>query len=445
MFLERIEAKGLAQFSYVLASQGSAVIIDPRRDIDVYADLLAARGWKAVAILETHIHADFASGSRELAAATGAPMYLSAHDEGETFHYAFPHRELRDGDEVHVGDLRIVAYHTPGHTPEHLSFLVFEKSRCGQPLALFSGDFVFVGSLGRPDLLGEDAKRLLAHQLYQSVHTRIASLPDFLLIYPGHGAGSLCGANLSDRPLTTLGYERFCNIFMTDQPEGSFVEQILSTVPEFPDYYRRMKALNSAGAPILGKIPGDAELDLPEFERLVAAGATVIDLRNPVAFGGGHIPGAMNIGAGGGFGLYAPWVVPPDAPVLFIGDSRNSTEEARRALVRVGVDDLRGQLKGGYNAWAEAHLPIATLPQIKLSELGSRTLLDVRNPAEFALNHAPGAISMPVGKLAATLPILHTPLAVICGSGYRSSLVASLLKRAGIEDVANVTGGMASN
>lgn len=445
MFLERIEAKGLAQFSYVLASQGSAVIIDPRRDIDVYADLLAARGWKAVAILETHIHADFASGSRELAAATGAPMYLSAHDEGETFHYAFPHRELRDGDEVHVGDLRIVAYHTPGHTPEHLSFLVFEKSRCGQPLALFSGDFVFVGSLGRPDLLGEDAKRLLAHQLYQSVHTRIASLPDFLLIYPGHGAGSLCGANLSDRPLTTLGYERFCNIFMTDQPEGSFVEQILSTVPEFPDYYRRMKALNSAGAPILGKIPGDAELDLPEFERLVAAGATVIDLRNPVAFGGGHIPGAMNIGAGGGFGLYAPWVVPPDAPVLFIGDSRNSTEEARRALVRVGVDDLRGQLKGGYNAWAEAHLSIATLPQIKLSELGSRTLLDVRNPAEFALNHAPGAISMPVGKLAATLPILHTPLAVICGSGYRSSLVASLLKRAGIEDVANVTGGMASN
>ena len=398
-----------------------------------------------MAILETHIHADFASGSRELAAATGAPMYLSAHDEGETFHYAFPHRELRDGDEVHVGDLRIVAYHTPGHTPEHLSFLVFEKSRCGQPLALFSGDFVFVGSLGRPDLLGEDAKRLLAHQLYQSVHTRIASLPDFLLIYPGHGAGSLCGANLSDRPLTTLGYERFCNIFMTDQPEGSFVEQILSTVPEFPDYYRRMKALNSAGAPILGKIPGDAELDLPEFERLVAAGATVIDLRNPVAFGGGHIPGAMNIGAGGGFGLYAPWVVPPDAPVLFIGDSRNSTEEARRALVRVGVDDLRGQLKGGYNAWAEAHLPIATLPQIKLSELGSRTLLDVRNPAEFALNHAPGAISMPVGKLAATLPILHTPLAVICGSGYRSSLVASLLKRAGIEDVANVTGGMASN
>ncbi len=444
MFLERIEAKGLAHFSYVLASQGSAVIIDPRRDIDVYTDLLAARGWKAVAILETHIHADYASGTRELAAATGAPMYLSAHDEGETFHYAFPHRELRDGEEVHVGDLRIVAYHTPGHTPEHLSFLVFEKSRCGQPVALFSGDFVFVGSLGRPDLLGEDAKRSLAHKLYQSVHTRIASLPDFLLIYPGHGAGSLCGANLSDRSLTTLGYERFCNIFMTDQPEDIFVEQILSTVPEFPDYYRRMKALNSAGAPILGKIPGEAELDLPEFERLVASGATVIDLRNPVAFGAGHITGAMNIGAGGGFGLYAPWVVPPDKPVLFIGEGANSAEEARRALIRVGVDDLRGSLKGGYNAWAEAHLPIATIPQIKFSELGSRTLLDVRSPAEFALNHAPGAISMPVGKLAVTLPTLHAPLAVICGSGYRSSLVASLLKRAGIADVANVTGGMAS-
>ena len=211
---------------------------------------------------------------------------------------------------------------------------------------------------------------------------------------------------------------------MTDQPEGSFVEQILSTVPEFPDYYRRMKALNSVGAPILGKIPGDAELDLPDFERLVASGATVIDLRNPAAFGAGHIPGAMNIGAGGGFGLYAPWVVPPDTPVLFIGEG---TEEPRRALIRVGVDDLRGSLKGGYNAWAEAHLPIATIPQIKLSEVGLRTLLDVRSPAEFALNHAPAAISMPVAKLLATLPTLPASLAVVCGSGYRSSLVASLL------------------
>ena len=441
MFLERIEAPGLAHFSYILSSQGSAVIVDPRRDIDVYTNMLAARGWKATAILETHIHADFASGARELAAATGAPLYLSAHDRGETYQYAFPHLKLSDGEEINIGDLRIVACHTPGHTPEHLSFLVYEKSRCGQPLALLTGDFIFVGSLGRPDLLGEEAKRQLAHQLYRSVHERISTLPDFLMIYPAHGAGSFCGANLSDRSITTLGYERFCNIFMTDQPEDRFVEEILTSVPEFPDYYRRMKALNSAGAPILGQLPGQDDLAVADFEGLVSAGATIVDLRPAHQFGAGHIPGSLNIGAGSGFGLWAPWVVPPDKPVAFVG---HATEEARRALVRVGVDDLRGTLHGGFEAWQQAKLPVATIPQIELNQLGGRTLLDVRSSAEFARSHAPSAVSMPLGRVASQIANLAGPVAVVCGSGYRSAIVASLLKQAGLEDVANVAGGMAA-
>jgi hydroxyacylglutathione hydrolase len=443
LHIERVESKGIAQYSYVLISIGEAVVVDPRRDIDVYVAMLREKNLKLTAILETHIHADYASGARELAAATGAPMYLSAHDEGEHFAYAFEHRAMKDGDEVHAGDLRVVAYHTPGHTPEHLSFLVYEKSRCGQPLALFSGDFVFVGSLGRPDLLGDEAKLALAHQLYHSVHDRIEGLPDGVLVYPGHGAGSMCGANLSERPLTTLGYERFCNVFMTDQAEESFVEMVLATVPEFPDYYRRMKALNSAGAPLLNGLPGGRELDVAEFSALVDAGAVVVDLRRPEAFGGGHVAGSINIGAGPSFGLWAPWVVPYDKPLLLIGDGAG---EARRALVRVGMDDIRGSLRGGFASWAASGRSFETIAQLPAKATAGRTVVDVRSPAEYALGHIEGAISMSAGTIAARAGELRGmgEVAVICGSGYRSSIAASLLKRAGINSVVNLAGGMSA-
>lgn len=446
MQIERIEAKGLAQFSYVLSSQGEAIIIDPRRDVEVYVDYLYERKLRLTAILETHIHADYASGARELADVTGAPMYLSAHDEEETFAYGFEHREMKDGDEVHAGDIRVVAYHTPGHTPEHLSFLAYEKSRCGQPLALFSGDFVFVGSLGRPDLLGEEAKRKLAHQLYQSVHKRIENLPDGLLVYPGHGAGSLCGANLSERPLTTLGYERFCNIFMTDQPEETFVEQILATVPEFPPYYRRMKALNSAGAPLLRGLPGGRELELAQFATLVEGGATVVDLRRGEAFGGGHVAGSINIGAGASFGLWAPWVVPYHKPVVLIGDSAVSIEAARRGLVRVGIDNILGSLRGGFATWIAGGKAFETIPQIPARQAAGRTVIDVRSPAEFRLGHIEGAIHIPAGEIALRAGELAGlgEVAIICGSGYRSTIAASLLKREGLSQVVNLAGGMSA-
>ncbi len=442
MHLERFVSPGLAQFSYALESGHEAVIIDPRRDVDVYLAYLQQRRARLVAILETHIHADYASGARELAAATGAPLYLSAHDAGETYQYAFDHVEMSDGDEVEAGDLRLVACHTPGHTPEHLSFLLYEKSRCGQPLALFSGDFVFVGSLGRPDLLGEEAKRSLAHQLFHSVHKRIEGLPDGLLVYPGHGAGSLCGANLSERPLTTLGYERFCNVFWEDEAEERFVERILSTVPEFPDYYRRMKLLNSAGAPLLSQIPGCRELDLDEFSSEADNGAVVVDLRPPEAFGGGHIPGSINIGAGPSFGLWAPWVVSYDKPLLLVGED---TEPARRALVRVGLDEIRGVLRGGFGAWVASGKPFATLPLVPAQQSAGRLVVDVRSPAEYALGHIDGSVSIPAGVIAGRAEELQgKKVAVICGGGYRSAIAASLLKRAGVEDVVNLAGGMSA-
>ena len=264
MFFERIEDKGLAQYSYVIACEraGVAAVVDPRRDIDVYVDLAKAKGFRITHVLETHIHADFASGACELAAATGAELAVSAYDRGELYETRFPHRSLHDGDAIVLGRVRLQALHTPGHTPEHLSFLVFDGARSAtQPMILLSGDFLFVGSLGRPDLLGEEAKRQLAAKLFDSVRRVLAPLPDGLEIAPGHGAGSMCGAGMSGRPTSTLGFERIANPYLrADLTEDQFIEMILTRVPPFPDYYRRMKALNARGPRVLNGLPGVSSL-----------------------------------------------------------------------------------------------------------------------------------------------------------------------------------------
>ena len=456
MKLERFEVQGLAHYSYLLGSNGKAVVIDPKRDVDAYLAFADEHELKITHILETHIHADYVSGTKQLAYKTGAEPWLSAHDQGEEFHYQFPHHEFRDGEELSIGDLRIVALHTPGHTPEHLSFLVYEKNRCGQPMALFTGDFIFVGSLGRPDLLGDDEKKKLAAALFSSVHDKIASLPDGVEVYPAHGAGSLCGAGMSDRPQSTLGYERSCNVYMTDQIEADFVEKILSTVPEFPDYYRRMKRINSEGPQVLDGSPGEKLLTALEFqEQMKTLDALVIDLRRPEAFGGAHIPGSFNIGGDGHLSMWAAWVVSYDRPVLLAGDAGANIAEARRALMRVGFDDIRGTLKGGMKAWIEQGLPQAHVPQISVCELAEKlaqreyhalAVLDVRSPTEWSAGHIEGALHIPGGSLpkrAAEVPS-DKPLYVICGSGYRSSIATSVLERTGHENAINVAGGMAA-
>ena len=455
MKLQRFEVPGLAHYSYVLGSDGKAVVIDPKRDVDTYLDYAKENGLTITHILETHIHADYVSGTPQLAAITGAEPWLSGHDENQDFQYKFPHHAFRDGEDLVIGDLRIEAVHTPGHTPEHLSFLVYEKSRCGQPMALFTGDFIFVGSLGRPDLLGEDAKQRLAASLYDSVHAKIASLPDGIEIHPAHGAGSLCGAGMADRPQSTLGYERFCNVFMGDKTKDKFIEEILSTVPEFPDYYRRMKRINSEGPAVLGTAPGGSRMSPAEFKQTIKAiEAIVIDLRRPEAFGGAHVPQSFNIGAGQNLSMWAAWVVPYDRPILLAGDESTDIEEARTALARVGFDDVRGSLKSGMKAWIEAGLEQAHLPQISVCELAEKLdrvedekylfVLDVRSPGEWKSGHIKHAIHIPGGSLprrVAEIP-RDQPVHVICGSGYRSSIATSVLQRAGHTNLLNVVGGM---
>ncbi|HKY61213.1 MAG TPA: MBL fold metallo-hydrolase [Gemmatimonadota bacterium] len=462
MLFERFEDSGLSQYSYAVGCPAAGVlaVVDPRRDVDVYREFAAENALEIRHVLETHIHADFASGARELAEATGARIHLSAYDEGERYEVAFPHTEIGEGDSIELGSVRLEALHTPGHTPEHLSFLVYDTTRSAEvPELLLSGDFLFVGSVGRPDLLGEEAKRELAHRLYGSVRDKLAGLPDGLEVHPGHGAGSMCGAGMSARPLSTLGYERVVNPYLDPSlGEEAFIEKILGSSPPFPPYYRRMKELNAAGPPILVDLPGGEPIPAVRFRELIDQGHVVIDLRDPLAFGMGHVPGSFGVGVDGSLSTWAAWVVPYDTPILVVPPEgpyarvSDAVERAARALVRVGLDDVRGHLAGGLPAWRQAGLPVAETPPIGPRELHEHlasghgpTVLDVRSDGEWAGGHIEGAIHVMGGFLADRLsevPDGDRPVAVVCGGGYRSTVAASVLERGGFRRVVNLTGGM---
>jgi hydroxyacylglutathione hydrolase len=449
MKIEQFEVPGLAQYSYVVSSEGQAIVIDPMRDFDRYTQYAEAQGLAIKYVTETHIHADLASGALALAEATGAELALSSHDQ-EPYSYSMAHRAMRDGDAMRVGKLRLVALHTPGHTPEHLSFVLYDEDRnATQPLALFSGDFLFVGSLGRPDLLGEAAKQELAHDLYRSLHQRIAFLPDSVQVYPGHGAGSLCGSGMSERAESTLGYERLSQpLFKLD--EEAFVHEILASVPPMPSYHPRMKALNSKGATSVANLPGKNAVSPARMAALLADDSfKVVDLRRPEAFGGAHIPGALNIGAGQNLSLWAGWIISPDKRLLFVND-KGDDEEARRSLVRVGLDQIEGFLEGGMPAWISAGMGFTRTTQLSTKEVAERDhktqILDVRSNREWCSGHIEDAIHIPLGDLEDRASELQkgSNILVICGSGYRSSIAASLLQANGFVNIASIHGGMAA-
>ena len=450
MVIDRFETPGLAQYSYIISSQGQSVIIDPGRDTDHYLRFLGKRGLTLSSIVETHIHADFASGAKALAEATGAELAFSGYDVGEHYQYSMPHRSLRTGDTVKVGTVRVEALHTPGHTPEHLSFVAYDTQRSEtEPLAIFSGDFLFVGSVGRPDLLGEEAKRGLAHELFQSMHVRLDALPDSVQVYPGHGAGSLCGTGMSERAESTLGYERRTN-HLFSLTEEAFVAEILRTLPPMPTYYPRMKELNARGAEAFDAIPGAVALSPSEVEALTAEqDVMVLDLRRPEAFGGAHIRGALNIGAGQNLSLWAGWLLGSKSRIVLVND-QGDDEESRRGLVHVGLDNIVGFLKAGMPAWINAGLPFERTIQMSTEEVRDRSkdklVLDVRSEAEWKAGHIEGATHIMLGDMPQQVQSLpkDRPIITVCGSGYRSSIAASGLAKNGFSSVESMDGGMAA-
>ncbi len=456
MLLERFEDKGLAQYSYALGceSAGVVAIVDPRRDVDIYREFAHHRGLRITHVLETHIHADFASGAKELAERAGAELWLSAYDAGELYEVGFPHRPMHDSEALTLGNVRIEARHTPGHTPEHLAFLGYELKRAPTtPALMLSGDFLFVGSLGRPDLIGEAAKVGLANALFDSVANVLPALPDGLEIHPGHGAGSMCGSGMSARPMSTLGFERVANPYLrAGLGREAFVAEILGHVPPFPPYYKRMKQLNSRGPASLDLPHALKAINAHEFHALVESGYAVVDVRDQLSFGAGHMPGAFGIGISGNQSTWAAWVVPYETPLLIVCDHPSDAETTRRALVRVGLDDVRGYLEGGMSTWIESGFPVAHTRQLSPLELaaelprGRIAVVDVRTDDEWSDGHVAGARHLMAGTLgehATSLP-RDVTLALMCGTGYRSTVAASVLERTGFTNLVNLTGGMAA-
>lgn len=450
MQFDRFEDSDLSHYSYAVGcpSAGKVAIVDPRRDVDVYIDYARDNGLEISHVLETHIHADFASGAKELAAVTGARLLLSGHDEGETFEVAFDHDELRDGDTFEVGNVRIEALHTPGHTPEHLSFLVYDLNRSESvPELMLSGDFLFVGAIGRPDLLGDEAKNALARCLYESVRDKLRDLPDGLEIHPAHGSGSMCGAGIGGRPMSTLGYERVANPYLQPMDEDEFVEKVLGNVPPFPEYYKRMKQLNSDGPPPLRGRPAPEALAPDDFDERLSTGGVVVDLRTKETYAGAHVPGSFFVGHRPS--MWGAWVVPYETPILLVARDQEHAREGQVALSRVGLDDTRGFLRGGLEEWEESGRSVGQLtladPERVAEDLSNdaRAVLDVRSDSMWNSGHIDGAVHIPAGEVQDRLDdVPEGPLAVVCNTGFQSTVVTAILERSGRPDVENVTGGM---
>ncbi|MBI2835240.1 MAG: MBL fold metallo-hydrolase [Acidobacteria bacterium] len=448
MWFQRFFVEGLAHSSYVLGSEtaGQAIVIDPRRDIDVYVEAARQRGARVTHVIETHIHADFVSGARELVDACGATCIC-----GPGANLGFAHRPAVDGERLDIGEIALTVLHTPGHTPEHICILADAP---GEPPRVFTGDTLFVGAVGRPDLLGEGWTTRLATDLCRSLFDKLLRLDGGVEVHPAHGAGSLCGRGIGSQPSSTIGFERETNPLLKHSTERAFVDAVLGDLPETPPYFPRMKRINHDGPPLLG-LSGPVEpppaLDPERAADEVRRGAMVIDARDGQAYADGHPLGAINIGYGSRLGYWAGWVLPESARIVLLVGDEETLAEARRQLLRVGFDDLIGHIAGGLERWRAAGLPISSLPQLTVDELQRRLtdlpamrLLDVRTAIEWRDGHLDRATHMPVGEVPVRLCELdpETPIATICESGYRSSLAASLLAHAGFRRVASVPGGM---
>ena len=455
MILERLYDDGLAQAAYLIGCEAShtAVIVDPDRDVERYIHAAKHHKLRIAFVTETHIHADFVSGARELARRTGATLLLSGHggdDWGYRYAAADGARLVHDRDVFDVGRVRIEVRHTPGHTPEHIAFIVTDRAVSERPIGMLSGDFIFVGDVGRPDLLERAANVRgtmdgLARQLFQSLRAT-ADLPDYLQIWPGHGAGSACGKALGAMPSTTLGYERLVNWAFQVANEDTFVETVIFGQPEPPRYFARMKQVNRDG-PDPHPTNELRELDLAVVRQAMDSGAPVVDIRSTADFAHGHIPGAINIPVGSSFITWAGSLLPYDRDIVLLADTPDRLSRARYGLTLIGLDCVAGFAGASVRSeWATTVEPLASVPQIGVAAVAhrdDRRVIDVRRRAEWDEGHIPGAVHLYLGDLVNLTRDLprDTPLAVQCQGGTRSAIAASLLQANGFTNVANMSGG----
>jgi len=435
MFFHQFYLNCLAHASYLVGSGGECAIVDPQRDVDQYIDETARRGMTIRWIIETHLHADFVSGHRELAARTGAEIVFGAAANAE-----FPHRAVNDGDTLRVGDVELRALATPGHTPESVSWLIVDE---GRPVKVLTGDTLFIGDVGRPDLAGGRGftSEQMAALLYDSLHTKLLTLPDDVEVWPAHGAGSACGRNISKETSSTIGIQRRTNYALQPMPREEFVKMLTTDVAEPPPYFSRDAELNRLGVRALSEIDAPA-LSPAEVRERMEQGAVVLDVRESDAFAAGHLPHSINIALGGQYASWAGTLLSPGDRLIIVADSAERSREAVMRLARVGMENVDGWLGGGVLAWNEAGYECAQLPQLSVGELhdAKPRVLDVRRATEYASGHVPNAVNIPLHELQRRIKEVDAPATVICAGGYRSSAAASILARHGLEAI-NVVGG----
>jgi hydroxyacylglutathione hydrolase len=446
-FIEPFVDTGLGNSAYLIGSHDTkkGILIDPLRDVDQYIHAASERGLQLTHVLDTHLHADFVSGNREIAHQTGAVIGASAEAK-----VGFDHEPLTEESVIDLGAFQLRVMTTPGHTPEHISFLIVEPDS-KTPSALFSGGALIVGGAARTDLLTPELTQPLARQLYHTIHEKLLKLPDALDVFPTHGAGSFCVAPGSSDRTTTIGRERMNNSLAQARSEEEFVQRSLDNLSSYPTYYKYLREVNQRGAKILGGVPVLKPLSASEVKALMEAGVVVLDVRHGKLFGAGHIPNSYGIRVDAPLTTWAGWLIPFGSSIVLVAESTDQIVAATHQLIRIGYDHLVGRLEGGIEAWAREY-PVETIPAMNVKELREQLadgrpplhLIDVRQKAEWDEGHIPGAIHFEGGRVAwEDIPFPHdSPLAIQCSSGNRSMSVSSVLRRRGYHNVIQVVGGI---
>jgi hydroxyacylglutathione hydrolase len=442
MYFEQFYLGCLAHASYLFGSDGQAAVVDPQRDVEIYIEAAKKQGLQIRYIFETHLHADFVSGHNELAARTGANIYV-----GKAAEASYPHSGVVDGSEVHVGRCRVNVIATPGHTLESLCLLLTDEEKSKTPFAVLTGDTLFIGDVGRPDLSKTYTPPQLAGMLYDSLQ-KLMALPNEVQVYPAHGAGSLCGRNMRAERSSTIGTERLTNYALQIKDRDEFVRQMTSNLPARPDYFLEDAAINRAGATALADLPQLTPISPADLNARLEQGQIALDVRPVDDFAAGHVPGSINIALSGQFASWAGAVLGLSSQPVLIAATEDQISEARMRLARVGIENLSGYLEGGVEAWKQSGFELVQMPQVTVKELRERLdtgdvqVLDVRRQGEWDAGHIEGADLYPLDRFKAALPSLENAAAtaVHCKGGYRSMIAASLLQRAG-HNVINVIGG----